>query len=803
MWKFALCRALSIVLLLVAAPRFAIAAWPSDPATNLPLCTASGDQAFQTIASDGAGGAIITWQDFRSGTGYHIYAQHVLATGVVDAAWPLGGLAVCTATNSQFYPVIVPDRTGGAIIAWEDDRAAPDYNIYAQHVLAGGIVDPAWPVNGVVLCASAGNQYVPTLVADGAGGAIVTWFDYRSGTNYDIYAQHVLAGGAVDPAWPVNGRAICTAASSQQSPTIVSDGAGGGIVTWYDFRSGVTLDIYAQHVLANGAVDPAWPANGRAICTAAGNQFTPVIDTDGAGGAIIAWFDFRSGTSYDIYAQHVLASGAVDPAWPLDGLAICTASGDQVSPTLVADGAGGAIITWQDLRGADYDIYAQHVLAGGTVDAAWPADGRPLCAATFNQISPIIVADGAGGAIVTWQDSRNGVDDDIYAQHVTAGGAIAPGWPSDGVAISTATGQQSGPMILPDGGDAAIITWQDARSGENDIYAERVGPFGYLGTPEPEITAVDDVPDDNGGKVQVTWNASYLDLAGNPNLAAYDIYRAAPPAAARAISRGANARPAGASGYAWQYVATTSAFHFVTTYTRVVATFADSTGAGNPRTAFRIVARNAAGTMDWPSLPDSGYSVDNLPPLPPAPFTGEFADGVAILHWDPNVEPDFANYLLYRGTTLDFAPSSANRIAALADTGYVDPAGSTYWYKLTAVDIHGNESGASTLLPAGALAVPGGALPRALALARPSPNPASGPVALRYALPHETRVALAIYDAAGRRVRELVSGTEPAGAHALTWDRRDDAGHVLGAGLYFVRLEAEGRVFSQRFATLN
>src|SRR5207245_1671589 len=134
------------------------------------------------------------------------------------------------------------------------------------------------------------------------------WYDYRNG-NSDIYAQRVLASGAVDGGWAVGGGALCTAAGDQYSPTIVADGAGGAIVTWYDSRNG-NYDIYAQHVLASGAVDGAWPVNGRALCTATNGQYSPTIVTDGAGGAIVTWYDSRNG-NYDIYAQRVLASGAV------------------------------------------------------------------------------------------------------------------------------------------------------------------------------------------------------------------------------------------------------------------------------------------------------------------------------------------------------------------------------------------------------------------------------------------------------------------------------------------------------------
>src|SRR5512140_3012222 len=75
-----------------------------------------------------------------------------------------------------------------------------------------------------------------------------------------------------------------------------------------------------------------------AICTAVGDQVSPAIVSDGAGGAIIAWQDSRSGTS-DIYAQKIDAAGTVQ--WAANGVAICTAANDQLYQSIVSDGAGG------------------------------------------------------------------------------------------------------------------------------------------------------------------------------------------------------------------------------------------------------------------------------------------------------------------------------------------------------------------------------------------------------------------------------------------------------------------------------
>ena len=453
-------------LLVLLPPHHAAAAWPTDPLANVPLCTATGDQYYPTIASDGAGGAIVTWEDKRSyNSTRDIYAQRISADGTVQ--WTANGVALCAADGQQWSPTIVSDGAGGAIVTWFDQRSG-NYDIYAQRISADGTVQ--WTANGVALCTTANDQKSPTITSDGAGGAIVTWFDHRS-SSFDIYAQRISAGGTVQ--WAANGVALCAATGDQGIPTIVSDGAGGAIVTWQDYRISANADIYAQRISAGGTVQ--WAANGVALCTATGNQDYPTITSDGAGAAIVTWRDKRNGAAnVDIYAQRISAGGT--PQWTADGVALCTATGWQEYPTIVSDGAGGAIVTWQDYRSGNYDIYAQRSSAGGTVQ--WPPNGVALCTAGGEQAPPIIASDGVGGAIVTWQDDR-GSSFDIYAQRISAGGTVQ--WTADGVVLCTATGNQYYPTIASDGAGGAIVTWQDLRSSNQDIYAQRVQANGQLG----------------------------------------------------------------------------------------------------------------------------------------------------------------------------------------------------------------------------------------------------------------------------------------------------------------------------------
>jgi hypothetical protein len=99
------------------------------------------------------------------------------------------------------------------------------------------------------------------------------------------------------------------------------------------------------------------------------------------------------------------------------------------------------------------------------------------------------------------------------------------------------------------------------------------------------------------------------------------------------------------------------------------------------------------------------------------------------------------------------------------------------------------------------LAVDPGTPAPGITFAGPSPNPARGPVTLSFALPREAAVQLVIYDAAGRRVRKLMSGTQPAGRHEVAWDQKDDGGRPVSAGIRFARLEVEGHALTEKVVT--
>lgn len=457
----------ALILCIQFAPISADAQWESD---GIPVSKAQSLQDYIVVVSDGSGGVIAAWRDYRSG-GAEIYAQRMDSSG--EAQWPADGVPLCTATKAS-PATIVPDGAGGAIVAWHDYRnglSNPD--VYAQRISAAGVVQ--WTADGVPICTEAHYQRNPVIASDGLGGAIISWQDERNGA-YDVYAQRINVAGAVQ--WTTDGVPVCTEAGHQSFPKVAPDGSGGAVIVWYDERAVTNVDIYAQRINALGAVQ--WTTNGVALRTVEnhpiGNE-TIAVMPDGSGGALVAW-EARN-TFYDIYAQRVDGSGVVQ--WTS---ALCTSYYDQRSPAIASDGSGGAIVSWNDSRlNTQIDIYAQRITASGVTQ--WAGDGVVVCADLDYQFGATIVSDGVGGAVVAWYDDRNSTDPfdnlDVYAARINASGVSQ--WTTNGVAVSTATGLQQRPGIVSDGSSGAVVVWEDTRNDVNsDVYAQRVAASGEIPT---------------------------------------------------------------------------------------------------------------------------------------------------------------------------------------------------------------------------------------------------------------------------------------------------------------------------------
>jgi hypothetical protein len=328
-------------------------------------------------------------------------------------------------------------------------------------------------------------------------------------------------------------------------------------------------------------------------------------------------------------------------------------------------------------------------------------------------------------------------------------------------------------------------------------------------TIEPTIASVRDVPGDQGRQVRVVIVPSSRDVPGSSTpVTHYEVFRRIPAGAAVArrepgpsamdpTREDAASRPTDVLIAGWDGVGMTGAYGD-SVYSLVVPTLGDSNLTGTHWTTFFVRAGTTTPTVYFDSPPDSGYSTDDLAPAPPAPFTAVRVGGDVHLHWAPNAESDLWHYRLHRGATEEFVPGPLTLVAATSDTGYVDPAPAGTWYKLSAVDVNGNEGGFSAASASPPVDVPAAAATR-FGLEPPAPTPTRGRLAIRCALPETAPAVLEILDVTGRRlgVRHLPAG--PPGWRVIEFTR----GETPRPGVYLVRLVQGARRSTVRCVLLE
>lgn len=450
---------LFVCVLVLAVPPLVVS-WVSDGTI---VCDAPENQEIPVIAPDWAGGAIIVWEDNRT-TENEIYAQRIDGRGA--PLWGPDDVVVCDAISFQFHPQVASDGTGGAFITWVDRRDG-DRDIYAQRVDPDG--NMLWAANGISVCVTDEDQENQRMTPDGQGGFIVVWSDKReNGTYPDIYAQRVGADGTMQ--WANNGAAVCDEMLGQDQPFLVSDGAAGAVIIWSDYRNN-NRDVFAQRMSAGGG--KLWESSGVAVVELPETQLGHAVAPDGSGGAIVTWYDQRDTPEIYIYAQRIGGGGTAQ--WTANGVTLSTDNSRQYDPSIASDGAGGAIIAWEQGL-SSRDIHAQRISAGSAL--LWTAYGVNICSASYQQQAVQVQSDGTGGAMIVWEDARDG-NDDYYAQKVDADGNSL--WTANGTLVCSAPGYQDHITFTADGAGGTIFTWEDNRIGpEPDIYAALLDGDGEL-----------------------------------------------------------------------------------------------------------------------------------------------------------------------------------------------------------------------------------------------------------------------------------------------------------------------------------
>ena len=449
------------LLLLILSP-LASAQWSTDPAVNLAIADASGDQVQPKVAATADGGCYISWYDNIS-NGFDVRVQKLDAGG--NELWAHGGVLVFDRNLSwtMDYGLDV-DAAGNALLAFRDDSGATE-QITASMVSPTGAL--LWGAGGVTLTNTTGFVASPTIAGTSEGGVVVAWTEDSSSKLQKLDTSGTALWGTGVTLTPAAGTYSVNDLHDAGTDVILS-------ITHQTGGWGTPRHIVAQKFNSAGA--PLWGTSPLSVFDSGSLQIGAFPDfvPDGQGGALFTWYGVSPLQSY---AQHVLANGT--EAFPHNGSVPSTNSSRvRVDPSVSYDAATGSTYmfwTEQNSLQSQCGLYGQCFDATG--NRQWTNNGQMFIPVGTPEIRQVKTVVSGAGAFAFWIHIPSYGTDTLHGAHVDSTGAwdIAPfdvaSTPSGKSRLDVEKGV-TGQMIL---------AWSDDRVDSGDILAQNVNPDGTLG----------------------------------------------------------------------------------------------------------------------------------------------------------------------------------------------------------------------------------------------------------------------------------------------------------------------------------
>jgi hypothetical protein len=472
-----------------------------------------------------------------------------------------------------------------------------------------------------------------------------------------------------------------------------------------------------------------------------------------------------SGVDFLVYFESPMQEGV---SYTLEAFACCECNGCATSTRSFVYEGGFAdipdvVVThWIDYNFGIWETPFDLAIANGCNEVELDYEVRNLGMAACGPFLVRIKAGPRDGSedITVWSDSCSGLDVDG-----TFGGTVS--------------------VIVPWIPSLLGYLWFEADHPDwiAEVNEENNARFYWFNNYRPEIISIEDVPDDSGGQVELSFHGSWLDIESPMEGDIYQIMR--------------QDRATGE----WEEVHQLEARSY-TIYTFVVPTEIDSSDASESYwTTFMVDYPRSLYAMSS-SCPDSGYSVNDLVPTAALLLASsvETTGGSILLRWSFTESPDFREFSVSRavldGTyqNIGSLPVSPGEYSFEFEDISAEPA-VKYIYRVEYTD--GDET--HILFET----EPAGLPPRPFALHQNHPNPFNPSTEIGFSLPVPSTVTLDIFDVSGKRIRRLLEESRPAGNHSVHWDGLDDNGSRAISGVYFYRLTAGINTHSRKMILLR
>jgi hypothetical protein len=460
------------VLAALAAAPCATAQWPTNPATNLAIGDAAGEQTLAKIGPTADGGCYLGWFDNRGGS-YAVYLQRLDPAG--NEMWPHGGILV--SSNPQSTSLVdwdlICDSLGFCVLTFTDTRAGGDLDIYAYRVTDTGAF--LWGANGVTVSNNTDYEANPRVVEASDGDFVIAW----ANSDTQTVMHQRLDPGTGAPRFAGDG--ISTAGDAGANPGFVSMVAsdnGAVILSWVRTIAFLgNKHVHAQKFDALGT--PLW--NGGTRIAVFDQASVPIAHQPrmirAYPGAILAWH-YAQGSQFYVRVQYLDGSGT--ERFAHNGVDVSTSANSRFDPAIVYDNSAndGVFVSWNERNVAQtsWGIFAQRLDGAGA--KLWGSTGVTLLPINSTVKYTPVATWRVGGGLVTsvLVESLGSLQDTVQSFGLDQNGAT-----TFATTVSTAASDKLRLTSAHTLGGATLLAWTDNRSAAADVYAQAIDFAGGLG----------------------------------------------------------------------------------------------------------------------------------------------------------------------------------------------------------------------------------------------------------------------------------------------------------------------------------
>ncbi|MDP3025060.1 MAG: FlgD immunoglobulin-like domain containing protein [candidate division Zixibacteria bacterium] len=300
----------------------------------------------------------------------------------------------------QYDPGAVMDCFGNFMVIWTDKRNG-FYDTYAQRFNSSGA-----PLGSNFKLPM---QLYGGIGSDCFGNFVIAW------EGFGINAQRYNSTGTpLDTVFKVNDDVEYPWGNSHLWPAVSMDLGGDFVITWADNRNIYPFDIFAQRYDYQGHT---LGSNFKVNSNYGADHSAPVVAMFTDRNFVISWPDQRNYSNHymwDIYARVYSFSGS--PVGPDFKVNDDTSPSNHSAPSIAMDSYNNFIITWQDQRNGNPDVYAQRFDSlGNPVGKNYLVPNQEY--ASFVQISPAVTFMNSN-IFFAWTDNRRAKGYDVYAKVV-------------------------------------------------------------------------------------------------------------------------------------------------------------------------------------------------------------------------------------------------------------------------------------------------------------------------------------------------------------------------------------------------